>query len=133
ITRARDAVILFTSIRAADIDPDKSRAEGVMHLKEYLRYAEQETSDPSHTARQFTSEDLYREEVAERLRAAGLEVVTDLGSSKFRVDLAVRAGEYSGWLALTLDSPEWARRATTTDRDALPGEILQGVMGWQDT
>ncbi|WP_236865308.1 DUF4011 domain-containing protein [Brevibacterium daeguense] len=133
ITRAREEVVLFSSIRSGDIDPAKTRAEGLLHLKEYLAYAEHGGLAGPGGALQFNADDLYREELAEALRTAGLEVVTDVGTSKFRVDLAVRAGDDYGWLAIVLDTPEWAKRQTTADRESLPSEILQGVMGWQDT
>ena len=133
ITRARDAVVLFTSIRSTDIDPERTSAEGVLHLREYLAYAERGSWDGIATDYDFAAEDLYREEVASRLRADGLEVVTDVGTSRFRIDLAVRYSPDRGWLAVMLDTPEWAGRTTTADRDSLPGEILEGVMGWQET
>ena len=133
ITRAREEVVLFSSIRSGDIDPSKTQAEGLLHLKEYLAYAEHGGLAGPGGALQFNADDLYREELAEALRQARMEVVTDVGTSKFRVDVAVRASEDHGWLAIVLDTPEWAKRQTTADRESLPSEILQGVMGWQDT
>lgn len=133
ITRARREIVLFASIRSTDIDEAKTRSEGLRDLKQYLAYAEHGELQGSRNALQFNANDLYREEVAEGLRAVGLQVVTDVGTSKFRVDLAVRASDDHGWLAITLDTPEWAERQTTADRESLPSEILQGVMGWQDT
>lgn len=133
ITRARATVVLYTSIRSTDIDLAKTRSEGLQHLKEYLAYAEGTVHTALRGTQQFDAEDLYREELAEALRARGLEVVSDVGTSRFRVDLAVRAGADHGWLALVLDSREWAGRIITADRESLPGEILQGVMGWRDT
>lgn len=133
ITRARREIVLFSSIRSTDIDGSRTRSEGLLDLKQYLAYAEHGALQASRNTLQFNAGDLYREEVAEELRAVGLEVVTDVGTSKFRVDLAVRAGAEHGWLAITLDTPEWAGRQTTADRESLPSEILEGVMGWQDT
>ena len=133
ITRARSTVILYTSIRSTDIDLAKTRAEGLQHLKEYLAYAEGTAHAALGGTQQFDAEDLYREELATALRSRGLEVISDVGTSRFRVDLAVRASAEHGWLALVLDTREWAGRAITADRESLPGEILQGVMGWRDT
>lgn len=134
ITRARNTVVLYTSIRSSDLSYEKSKADGVAHLKQYLAYAEGaawERASPEATS--FASEDLYREDVAQRLRDVGLEVETDIGTSRFRVDLGVRASTGHSWLALLLDSPEWAHRKTPSDRDALPSDILCGVLGWQDS
>lgn len=133
ITRAREEVILYSSIRSADIDPAKTKAEGLLHLKEYLAYAEHGSLADGGGALQFNADDLYRDELAQALRNAGLEVFVDVGTSKFRVDIAVRASADHGWLAVILDTPEWAERETTADRESLPAEILQKVMGWRDT
>ena len=41
VTRAREKVVLITSIKASDIDPD-TKALGVQTLRNYLDYAEQD-------------------------------------------------------------------------------------------
>lgn len=131
ITRARRAVRLFTSLRASELDLSRARSEGVAHLKEYLRYAEEHLQVTGHQTQE--SYDLYRDGVRDALQAEGLEVISGIGVSSFTVDLAVRVGPEYGWLAVLLDTPEWARRTAVSDRVALPAQVLQGVMGWQDT
>lgn len=131
ITRARAAVTLFSSFRSTDIDLNRTSADGIKHLKDYLWHAEQRhTID---VVRRGDDYNLYRERIASALVEVGLEVIPDVGTSKFRVDLAVRASPGHGWLAVTLDSPEWAARAIVADREALPSTILQDAMGWQGT
>lgn len=131
VTRARSAIELYSSFTSADIDLSRTRAEGIRHLKEYLAYAESaKTQILGASAGNY---DLYREELHGAFSSAGMEVQSDIGTSKFRVDLAVRSSPDHGWLAVMLDSPEWAQRQTIGDREALPGEILQKVMGWQAT
>ncbi len=74
--------------------------------------------------------DSYRAEIAGALRAVGLEIVEDVGLSSFRVDLAVRAAGRP-WIAVMLDSPQWAGRAAVGDRDDLPYAVLGGGrLGW---
>jgi hypothetical protein len=53
-----------------------------------------------------------------------------LGLSEFSIDLAVGLPGEPPTLAVLLDSPQWARRLTVTDRDALPESVLEGVLGW---
>lgn len=131
ITRARTAVTLFTSFRSTDIDLNRTKAEGVAHLKDYLLHAEKR--EAAGAAQRLDDYNLYRERIALALEEAGLEVIQDVGASKFRVDLAVRASADHGWLAVTLDSPEWAARPIVADRAALPTTVLQEVMGWHGT
>lgn len=131
VTRARQSVELYTSFRAADIELERTRSEGLRHLREYLAYAERSGDLASRTAP--GDYDLYRGQIEEALRGRGLEVSSDIGTSKFRVDLAVRVDEDHGWLAVLLDTPEWAARRVTADRESLPSAILENVMGWQAT
>ena len=74
--------------------------------------------------------DLHRDEIAAALRAAGLDVRTEIGLSDFTVDLAVSAGAGAHWVAVLLDGPGWAKRQTVSDRDAVPTTVLRGTMGW---
>lgn len=131
ITRARESVILYASMKSADLDLRRTRALGIAHLKEFLAFAESR-SDVAATPHQERY-DLYRDSVRDALTGRGLEVVTDVGVSSFRVDLAVRASSTHGWLAVLFDTPEWSRRIAVADRVALPTQILEGVMGWRGT
>jgi hypothetical protein len=132
ITRARSLVLLFASFRPSDIDPAKTSSKGLQDLRHYLELA---AADAAGTAavlgRPQAGRDLHREQVAEALRKRGLRVETEVGLSDFTVDIAVGLPEVESWrLAVLLDSPAWARRATVADRDGFPLEVLAGPMGW---
>lgn len=131
VTRARQAVELYTSFYAADIKLERTRAEGVKHLRDYLLYAEAGGQRADTAA--VEDFNLYREQIARALSERGLEVTSDVGTSRFRVDLAVRVGEGYGWLAVLLDSPEWASRKITSDRESLPSQVLENIVGWRST
>ena len=84
--------------------------------------------------------DLHRNEIAERLREAGLAVSVGVGHSSFEIDL-VLAAPGAGQprqagnpdrprVAVLLDGPGWDGRRSTTDRDLLPVDVL-GNMGWE--
>jgi hypothetical protein len=62
-----------------------------------------------------------------------LIVRTGLGLSSFKVDLAVTLpGHEDKWLVgVLLDGKVWASRELVLDRDALPTNVLQRVMGWR--
>ncbi|RBY88078.1 DNA helicase [Blastococcus sp. TBT05-19] len=132
ITRARRQVVVFSSF-----DPDQLRAEetssvGIKHLRAYLDMAEQGTDVLPRSARSAAVVDRHREQIAAALRERGLVVRTDVGLSEFRVDLSVSrpADPETPLMAVLLDGPAWARRGTVGDRDAVPVEVLGGMLRW---
>lgn len=133
ITRARRTVILFTSLRSEDIDRSRTKSQGLIDLREYLAAAERGEAFNGTDLEHQASHDEFRDQVAINLEQRGLEVVTDIGTSGFRIDLAARASEDHGWIAIILDSPEWAARRMTSDRESLPTTILEGILGWDAT
>lgn len=133
ITRARKSVTLFTSLTSEDIDPGRTKSQGLIDLREYLAAAERQEAFAGTDLELQARHDEFRDQVAEELKAQGFEVVTDIGTSDFRVELAARGSAQSGWVAIILDSPEWAARRITSDRESLPTTILEGIMGWDGT
>ncbi len=127
ITRARKEIVLFSSFDPRMIDLSRTGSEGMRHLREYLLFAEK--GEHPAIATVGADHDLHREEVAERLKMAGLEVAEDLGMSSFRVDLAVRLPGRE-WIAVLLDGPRWAKRDIVADRDDIPASMLTSHMGW---
>ena len=130
ITRARREVVIYSSFDPEHIDLQRTRSEGMKHLREYLIFARENTETPVVNSAARTRE-LHREDVAAAFRDAGFEVYEEFGMSKVRVDLAMRAGGSPQWFALMLDGPAWARRSTVSDRDAVPAQVLT-QMGWAD-
>ncbi|MDO5501014.1 MAG: AAA domain-containing protein, partial [Propionibacteriaceae bacterium] len=130
ITRARRRVMVFSSFDPEDIRVEQTNSVGVHHLRAYLEVAKYGT--PPVVAPAVGARDRHREDIAEALRERGLEVATAVGLSDFRIDLVVTdpsRGDRAA-LAVLLDGPGWARRATTGDRDGLPDQVLRGIMGW---
>ncbi|MGI8767635.1 MAG: DUF3320 domain-containing protein, partial [Propionibacteriaceae bacterium] len=147
ITRARRRVIVFSSFEPEDLRVEQTSSVGLRHLRAYLEMAKYGVSalEPSRTdvgaalvAPALTSivrpvtVDRHRDEIAAALQARGVAVQTSLGLSEFRVDLALAgaAAPDRPVLAVLLDSPEWAGRRTTGDRDGLPLTVLSQLMGW---
>ena len=130
LTRARVRNVLFCSFDPADIADSGDVSRGPEHLREYLQAAE--SGDLMVDGVGEADPDYYRDDVAARLREAGAEVMESVGLSAFRVDIAVRVAEMTenSWVAVQLDSAEWAGRASVADRDALPEAVLVGGMGW---
>ena len=133
VTRARRELHVFSSIRAEQIDLDRTRAVGVKHLKEFLRYAELgPIALPSRDEGSLgPAESPFEEAVADALRAKGWEVRTQIGVSGFRVDLGVVHPDYAGsYLAgIECDGARYHSSATARDRDKIRQAVLEGL-GW---
>jgi very-short-patch-repair endonuclease len=135
ITRAREALTIFTSIRADDIDLSRTQARGAKLLRAYLDFAERgiaalasaETEDSEHD---FDSD--FEVEVARSLTDKGLDVHRQIGCSGFRIDLALVHPDHPGRyvLGVECDGTTYHSSATARDRDRLRQDILESL-GWK--
>ena len=133
VTRARRQMVVFSSFDPQELE--RATSLGMQHLKEYLAMAKatSEGVRPDSNVPSPASDDMHRDAVAGALRDRGLIVRTGLGLSSFKVDLAVTLpGHEDKWLVgVLLDGKVWASRELVLDRDALPTNVLQRVMGWR--
>lgn len=132
VTRARRQVVIFTSFDPEQIRVEHTQSVGIAHLRAYMELAAAGPSVLESSGRVSAVPDRHRDQIAERLRAAGLIVSTDIGLSDFRVDLALYKEEdrEQPVVAVLLDGPGWARRRTVGDRDGLPVDVLAKLMHW---
>ena len=133
ITRARRELHVFSSIRAEQIDLERTRAVGVRDLKAFLDYAERGSSVlPARDEGSLgPAESPFEEAVANALHAKGWEVRTQIGVSGFRVDLGVVHPDYAGaYLAgIECDGARYHSSATARDRDKIRQAVLEDL-GW---
>ena len=133
ITRARRELHVFSSIRAEQIDLDRTRAVGVKDLKAFLDYADRGSiALPARDEGSLgPAESPFEEAVADALRAKGWEIRTQIGVSDFRVDLGVVHPDYAGtYLAgIECDGARYHSSATARDRDKVRQAVLEGL-GW---
>lgn len=130
ITRARRRCVVFTSIRADDLNLGSSQARGVVALKEYLDAAEHgrmvESPVPA-----GDHESQFEVSVCRSLQDLGWEVHSQVGCAGFSIDLAVvdphNPGRYL--LGIECDGATYHSSATARDRDRLRQEVLEGL-GW---
>jgi very-short-patch-repair endonuclease len=134
VTRARERLVVFGSVRAEQLDLSRTGAVGVRHLKQFLSFAE-------HGVRSFATmtqgslgdhESLFEAEVAERLRRLGWTAHPQVGVSGFRVDLGIVDPDAAGsYLAgVECDGATYHRGATARDRDRLRQHVLENL-GWR--
>jgi very-short-patch-repair endonuclease len=134
ITRAKHEVVVFTGLRADQIDLTRTRARGVRDLKYFLDYAERGPSAlaaATSTSANGDPDSEFEQMVADRLRAEGYEVHHQVGCSGYRIDLGIldpkNPGRYQ--LGVECDGATYHRAATARDRDKLRQLILEGL-GW---
>ena len=134
VTRAREELHVFSSITADIIDIGRAKGLGVMHLKNFLNYAEMGSS--ALPAMDYGSlgiaENPFESSVADALSRKGWEVRTQIGVSGFRIDLGVvhpdKAGDYIA--GIECDGATYHRSATARDRDQIRESVLRNL-GWE--
>jgi very-short-patch-repair endonuclease len=130
ITRARFRCVVFSSIRADDINLGGTQARGVVALKEYLYAAERgRFVDAPVPGGGHDSE--FEAAVCNAIRERGWEVHTQVGCAGFAIDMAVVSplspGRYL--LGIECDGATYHSSPTARDRDRLRQSVLENL-GW---
>ena len=135
ITRATSEVMVFTSFDPSMIDLTRTQAEAVRDLKHYLEFAAQGPSALGAAIRSIATNDYdsdFEMSVAEGLRRLGWTIRTQIGVSKFRIDLGVIHPDAPGkFLAgVECDGATYHSSPSARDRDRVRHVILERL-GWQ--
>jgi very-short-patch-repair endonuclease len=130
ISRAACQCVVFSSIRAIDIDLNRTQAEGVVALKLYLNYAEHGVLETNQST--GDSESVFEDQVALALRRRGFQVDHQIGVAGFFIDLAVRDPNSPGryLLGIECDGAQYHSARWVRDRDRLRQQILES-RGWK--
>jgi len=136
ITRASTEMLVFSSFDSAMIDLSRTSSEAIKHLKAYIDYAARGPVAIAQIARfsggvdQFDSD--FEQDVALRLREKGWEVRTQIGVSKFRIDLGILNPDAGGaFLAgVECDGATYHSSPSARDRDRVRQIILENL-GWK--
>ena len=133
ISRAREAVVIYSTLMPEQIDLAKVRAAGVRDLKHYLEFA---LRGPKALVEQSLPTGLepdspFETAVIRVLRDRNWVVHPQVGCSGYRIDIGVvdpRApGRYL--VGIECDGRTYHSGATARDRDRLRQHILEGL-GW---
>lgn len=134
ITRAKYNVKLVGSIACTDIDLDRVSSEGVKLLRSYIEFAQQglvalEKELAYNYDLDFDSP--FEEAVYDFLQSKGYNVVTQVGCSGFRIDMAVKHPTQNGKFVIGIecDGATYHSSRTARERDRLRQAVLEG-MGW---
>ena len=131
ITRAKEQVVVFSSIHANQIDLSRTSAVGAAHLKYFLDYAEKDVRIQPSIALDTRNDELPSM-VADFLKEKGFSIERNVGCSGYRIDLAIRDPQKKDafLLGIECDGPEYASQKTTRDRDHIRYGILKSL-GWK--
>lgn len=133
VTRARQELVVFSGFTADQIDPARTKALAVQHLKTFLDYAERgAVALPAQDIGSVGGFDsAFEEAAALQLERRGWTVVPQVGISGFRIDLGIRHPDLAGaYLAgVECDGATYHRSATARDRDKVREQVLKGL-GW---
>lgn len=135
ISRAKDSTIVVSSISYSDLKVDDLKNEGLKFLKQYLQFAEfgynyKSDSIFSNENQNFNSE--FEIQVCKELEKLGYKVKTQVGCSKFKIDLAIvddnNPSKYI--LGIECDGATYHSSKSARDRDAIRQMLLES-RGWK--
>jgi very-short-patch-repair endonuclease len=148
ITRAREQVILVSSLLPEDIDIRRTQNPGPRLLRDYLEYARRGGSVPEQSRpadrgsnEHHSSPTLYpqpsassrfEDRLAVALARRGLILARQIGHSDFRIDIAVRDPRDPARFVLGVecDGADYRDAPTARDRERLREQVL-GALGWR--
>lgn len=132
VTRARREMIVFSSLDPDQIDLRRTNATGALELKHFLEYS-RKWSPVSAGSRDSISSDMVAS-IAKSLSEYGYSVHSDVGSSDFKLDLAIvdPDNSLSYCLGIIIDGMNYYRLKTVSDREVVRPQILDRL-GWKIT
>ena len=133
VTRARKEMKVFSSLSSEDIDTGRTKAEGVIALKNFLDFAagKRNMFEGAGEASKGEEGSGIAASIRDYLKTQGYEADISVGSSEFTVDLGVIDPENSSRyiLGILLDGDSYKAAKTTADREVSQISVLQGL-GW---
>ena len=131
VSRARYEMMVFSSLKASQIDLNRTNALGVEGLKRFLEYAENSTLGISQQQIKTNRNEAIALTIAHALRRKGYECDVHVGRSKFMVDVAVIDKKCKDKYALGIlcDGYPYYDTKTMRDREIVQPSVLQSL-GW---
>jgi very-short-patch-repair endonuclease len=134
VTRAREHVTVVCSMLPGDIDLSGSNSTGAKHFKDYLEYArkgEQALVRERQVTDTLDFDSQFEEAVYDALEAEGYDVVSQVQSSGYSIDLAIKHPEQPGKfiLGIECDGAAYHSSKTARDRDRTRQMVLEDL-GW---
>lgn len=132
VSRARYEMQVFSTLRADQIDLNRTGSEGVAGLKAFLAYAEKgKTSLPLPMNNKKNEASSFETIIAKEISKKGFEVHTHIGCSSYKIDIAIvdPADSSKYILAILTDGKNYYSASTSKDREIVQVETLK-LLGW---
>jgi very-short-patch-repair endonuclease len=134
VTRAKEKVTVVCSMQPGDVDLSGSNSVGAQHFKDYLQYAkvgERALTRQDRVEATLDFDSQFEEAVYDALESAGYDVVTQVKSSSYSIDLAIKHPEHPGSFVLGIecDGAAYHSSKTARDRDRTRQLVLENL-GW---
>jgi hypothetical protein len=136
VTRAREKIVVFSSMRAGDIDTTRVSGQGPKDLRDYLAFAELGTVPPARaegTAGREIDVSAVERAIAAGLGERGWIVDLHVGRSRdYRVSIALadKAAPDRWILGIELDGAFYSAAPAVVDREIVRDGVL-GALGWR--
>lgn len=133
VSRARQEMIVFSTLAPEQIDLSRTSAEGVAALKAFLEYANGCTLANTETTvfKRLEEKGSIADSVCKALSQSGYTSQKMVGTSKYRVDVGVGSPQNPRQylLGILLDGESYHTAQTTRDREVSQVSVLKGL-GW---
>ncbi|AIJ05837.1 hypothetical protein JH146_0994 [Methanocaldococcus bathoardescens] len=144
ITRAKEKVIIITSIEPEELKVENTKNEGPKLLKKYLQYAKAIANNDYATAeiilkslcnvdkvKELKFDSPFEEDVYNELTKRGYIVDTQVGCSRYRIDLAIKHPKEDRYiLGIECDGATYHSSRSAKERDLYRQKFLE-MKGWK--
>ncbi len=134
LSRARQEMMVFSSLRPDQLDLRRTQADGVAALRRFLEYAEGRTlalADAAVPARREDQNGIAAA-IGRALHKKGYTTDQAVGRSEYRIDIAVVDPDKPDEciLDILLDGSSYGETKSTRDREIAQVNVLSGL-GWE--
>lgn len=132
ITRARNALHVFTSLFPEDIDLSRTGARGAADFHDFLAYAKRGIRNETWLQNATPRHEELAVNLARALEKSGWKCQIAVGISSYRIDISVEHPDIPNATiaGIMLDGESYASSHTARDRDILRPSVLTGL-GWR--
>lgn len=132
-TRAKQAILLVTSLRPYHIQINDNTPRGTIAFANYLEYAFHQDAHQANIPHNAISHHPINEVIIPLLEQHGFSVIANLGYAGFAIDMAIQHPRLPGAFiaAILTDGPYYQHALTVRDRERLYTQILEH-MGWNN-
>lgn len=135
VSRARYEMMVFSTLKADQIDISRTTSMGVAAFKSFLEFAEKGKNVltlPTQSKVNIRGRSGLTDQIAKKLIGDGYNVVTEIGCSGFKIDIGIthpdKSSEYL--LGILCDGYNYSESKTARDREIIREEVLKSL-GWR--